>query len=142
MKTLSHFRPSLHISSFLMRAESSIWVKKLKITSARGVKLIIIKYFKIIPALKFYPLSFAIGFVANGCLLLQFLVCVFIDTLNVAKFNPLLPNSTPHQQTGGRKEIYFFLFFFPRISTGPIKGPGDIPWIENPAFPAPFFFFK
>jgi len=32
---------------------------------------------------------------------------------------------------GGRKEIYIFLFFFPRISTGPIKGPaaGDIPWI-------------
>ena len=32
----------------------------------------------------------------------------------------------PPVYTGGRKEIYFFLFFSPRISTGPIKGPGDI----------------
>jgi len=32
--------------------------------------LIINKYFAPLPRLKFHPLSFAIGFIANGCLLL------------------------------------------------------------------------
>ena len=56
-------------------------------------------------------------FIANGCLLLYFLVCVFVDTINVAKFNRLLRNSTAHQchQAVDRREkrIFILFYFFP-----------------------------